>query len=250
MTKRLSHGARPAKFYTALRILSILSINLLIIVTFVLINFVLLISVKSQEGLNYWSYTQLAYLMLFIISCLLVAYGSGMYVTAIASEIYVLKRMKKDSGFSVLNMAHKLFHGPLSHVFMFSGGIFLFITISLMESTIPISYLQGNSYLMPAYLLVGVVLGIVIGIVTVKDMTWEHQIPWTIMEFLLLLFIVVVNQLDLSVHLFTLTTLFAIVMVNITYLFKIIHANYRGEHYTYARFIPDFIDHDPGEHDV
>ena len=103
---------------------------------------------------------------------------------------------------------------------------------------------------MPAYLLVGVVLGIVIGIVTVKDMTWEHQIPWTIMEFLLLLFIVVVNQLDLSVHLFTLTTLFAIVMVNITYLFKIIHANYRGEHYTYARFIPDFIDHDPGEHDV
>jgi hypothetical protein len=172
-----------------------------------------------------------------------------MYVTAIASEIYVVKRIKKEKGFSVLDLAHKMFHGPLSHVFMFSGATYMFLAISLMESSIPVEYLHDNTYLMPAYLIVGVILGIIMGIITIKNLTWEHQIPWIMLEFILLLVMIQVLQLDLSAHLFTLTTLFTVAMTNIIFLFKIIWANYHGEHYTYARFIPDFIDHDPGEID-
>lgn len=250
MTKRLHHGDRGKAFYNSTRILSLLATNMLITVIVLLIFFAILLSVKNEEGLYLWSATQLGILLLFIIFCSFIGYGAGMYITAVTSEVFVLKNIVRTREFKTLDMAHKIFHGPISHVLVFSGAVYAFLTICLMESTIPTAVLAQQTFLMPSYLIVGVLLGIILGAICIRSFTWEHQLPWTMLAFVLLLIFILTKQLDLSVHLFTLMTLFLIAMTNLVFLVEILWANYHGKHYTYARFIPDFIDHDPGEHDV
>jgi len=73
-------------------------------------------------------------------------------------------------------ITNEFFHGPVSHVMVFSGALFMFLIISLLELGYPTRGLT-NTHLV-IYLVDGIALGIALGMAHYYNDTWKHQIFW------------------------------------------------------------------------
>lgn len=99
-------------------------------------------------------------------------YGNGIYLTSIVLENYTIADLRKSPKFDTQFIATHLFHGPISHVFIYSGWLFVLLTISVIDLlNAPVKTLT-NPVLMT---LAGGSLGIFYGISQIYNGTVPYQ---------------------------------------------------------------------------
>lgn len=72
----------------------------------------------------------------FFIVYALIFYGGGIYVASMVMEAYTIPELTKSEFFKTQLIAIKLFHHPISHVLVFSGGLFAMLTMVFLDISI------------------------------------------------------------------------------------------------------------------
>src|SRR3989344_603660 len=131
----------------------------------------------------------------------------------------------------ILFLTNEYFHGPVSHVLIFSGGFTLFFLISILELFYATH--EINLTKVSFYIIYGLLFGGLFLFAQLFNKTWKHQSPWMIGLFLLYLGVIYnypVNLFFQPFNLFFITFGFILCTGLI-----IRHATYilRGERYKY-----------------
>lgn len=119
-----------------------------------------------------------------------------------------MKELRTYPEFKKLKTALKLFHGPISHVFIYSGGLGMLLVISFLEYFNPTR--ASNSFNFFEYILVGIILGTIYFLSQIRNRTWKHQMPGFQILLVIDLIYLGLNQnqiLNLPFSAFVLTTL-------------------------------------------
>lgn len=73
--------------------------------------------------------------LLFLVCAGLTFYGNGIYITSIILEAYTLPHLKSLKEFHTQFIATHLFHGPISHVLIYSGWPTCLLLLTLLNQT-------------------------------------------------------------------------------------------------------------------
>lgn len=76
---------------------------------------------------------QISLILLLFFTICLTYYGNGIYVTSVVIEAYTLLEIRKLSAFKTQFVGTHLFHGPISHIFIYSGWIVVFLLLALLD---------------------------------------------------------------------------------------------------------------------
>lgn len=174
-----NHEDRHLSYYTKRRIFNVTSIELFIVIVGLIILSSLLIAIKARENLFVFNNYEVGIFIAFFVLCITVAFGVGSYVTSIITEQYTLKDLKNHSSFNTLFLVNEFYHGPVSHVLMFSSGITLFFLIALLEYFNPIKYV--SPILLFSYFIYGIFFGLGFFVSQIQSQTWKHQISVVIL---------------------------------------------------------------------
>lgn len=121
-------------------------------------------------------------------------YGNGIYITSIVLEAFTLPQLRFNKQYKTQFIATHLFHGPISHVFIYSGWIFVLLIVSLIDLTnLPIVS-SANWQLMLA---AGGLLGIFYAIAQIYNGTVPYQFITGV--FSLVVFTIMALLLDVNV---------------------------------------------------
>jgi hypothetical protein len=94
---------------------------------------------------------------LLIFTVNLTFYGNGIYITSIVLEAYTLPQLKKIPFFVTQFVATHLFHGPISHIFIYSGWLLVFFMTAVLDIELePTSLATFWFLLIPAGMLTGI----------------------------------------------------------------------------------------------
>ena len=118
--------------------------------------------------------------ILFLLITGLSFYGNGIYITSIVLEAYTLPELKSLSSFKTQFIATHLFHGPISHILIYSGYILALLLLGILD------VLTGRGTLILApYLLA---CGIVVGVMYAWGQIFNGTIPYQFLTCLFSLF--------------------------------------------------------------
>lgn len=117
--------------YSKRRILKITGINIFVhflaFIGFLALYFFLVSSAKTFQPLS------IVLTIIFFIIYALIFYGGGIYVASMVMEAYTIPELTRSEFFKTQLIAIKLFHHPISHVLVFSGGLFAMLTIVFLD---------------------------------------------------------------------------------------------------------------------
>lgn len=77
-------------------------------------------------------------------------YGSGMYLCAIVIENYTVLELRKKDPFKKQFIATHLFHGPISHILIYSSWILALMFLAIIDSVVSQTLYSGFRILMVA----------------------------------------------------------------------------------------------------
>lgn len=220
---------QPIKFYSRKRILRLVLMNMAIVLMTLLLVMTVVNTLKAQTGSDTWHSSELQVLWLIFLACCVVCYGSGAYIASIVSEEYTLNKLEKMQEFKVLNLPVKLFHGPISHIMIFSGGLVILWLLALLEIALE---LKTESPLVTVqYFICGVAFGVMYAIAQIRNLTWKDQLAW--MGFISLIFVVTTATSAIDIYgkpilMFNLGNSFSLMLILLLRLvhFKISHGKY------------------------
>lgn len=166
---RMSHNPNPEDFYRK-RLFKLIFISFFIhtsiYLTFMLIFFSILDS--GNFILN----------PLFIILSAVFAamggatyFGGGMYITSVVMETFTLPELRKHPSFKTQFIINNLFHGPISHIFIFSPYIVGLTMLAVMDLVFKPSVIVIPSIV----LLTGIMLGFAFAVAQVLNHTAPYQ---------------------------------------------------------------------------
>ncbi len=117
--------------YSKRRVIKITGINIFVhflaFIEFFALFFFLITSAKDFKP----EYIILS--ILFFIVNALIFYGGGIYVTSIVLEAYTIPELTKSEFFKTQLIAIKLLHHPISHILVFSGGLFAMLMLVFLD---------------------------------------------------------------------------------------------------------------------
>jgi len=99
-------------------------------------------------------------------------FGSGMYITSIIMETFTLPELRKHPSFKTQFVINNLFHGPISHIFIYSSLIIGLTILAIMDlvfkpsSVVPIPDIIAVA---------GILLGFTFAVAQVKNGTAPYQ---------------------------------------------------------------------------
>ena len=142
------------------RILKLTGINLglnSLVTTYFFTIFVLLV---LKLG-NNTGFGELLLAIFFMLTVGITFYGNGIYITSIVLEDYTLPDLRKIPLFKTQFIATHLFHGPVSHILLYSGWLFIFLSLALLDIFgVSVSQLYFQNWLIMGGLFVGVTYAI------------------------------------------------------------------------------------------
>ena len=106
---------------------------------------------------------------------------------AVILEAFTLPKLRKQPAFQTQFIATYLFHGPISHFFIYSGYIFAFFLLALIEFVSPFQL----SVHIPIALL-GLPIGVIYAFAQIYNKTYRYQMITSFFSFLAYLFSVTV----------------------------------------------------------
>ncbi|MBI2103606.1 hypothetical protein HYT59_01220 [Candidatus Woesebacteria bacterium] len=110
--------------------------------------------------------------ILFFLTMFLTFYGNGIYITAIVLESYTLQGLKRSTSYGTQFIATHLFHGPISHILVYSGWLLVIFTLSLLEVFVSTEFYQGLMFLT---LILGTIAGLVYALGQIYNRTARFQ---------------------------------------------------------------------------
>ena len=111
-------------------------------------------------------------IILFIFFICLTFYGEGIYLTSIVLEAYTLPQLRKINYFKTQFIATHLFHGPISHILIYSGWILVFFALALLDL---INGAMVTGYTIKILLITGGITGFVYALAQVYNGTTPYQ---------------------------------------------------------------------------
>lgn len=234
MTKRVNLGKKAFKLYTRNKILQISFGLFFSVIISLILGLVLFFSIKQRDnGLLFNSY-EMNLLFSFIIVCFLVAYGAGSYAAAIVIEQCMLKPNEdQPTRYKALHLYNEFFHGPFSHVLMYSGIDTLCLILCILEKNHPLISFDLVDNIYYYYLLYGFILGFMYYYWQLWNGTWKHQLPWFMLIFVSQIFFIYINKIDFATHPFNLFFLTFQFVLNIGVITKFIFYRRRRLFYRY-----------------
>ncbi len=126
--------------YSQKRVIKLTSINLLL--NSVVAGFFFVIFSNLLQRVTLLSLDVIIFALLFVFMTCLTFYGNGIYITSIVLEAYTLPQLRKISYFKNQFIAIQLFHGPISHILVYSGWMWaMFMLVPLSLAGVPVSSL-------------------------------------------------------------------------------------------------------------
>lgn len=126
--KRESKGKTK---YSRARVIKITAFNLFLNTLIAAYSSLLLFTATNR--LISFDPVGLILISLFLFSVSLTYYGNGIYATSVVSEAYTHPDLKKIPHFHTQFIATHLFHGPISHIMIYSGWLFAFLFLALFD---------------------------------------------------------------------------------------------------------------------
>lgn len=129
--------------------------------------------------------------ILFLLTTGITFYGSGIYITSIVLEAYTLPHLTKVNAFKTQFIATRLFHGPISHFLIYSGFIFAFFLLAILELLSP--YILKPHQWVSA---LGLPIGGIFALAQIYNKTYRYQLVVCI--FCLIIFSILFTQIEHS----------------------------------------------------
>lgn len=121
---------------------------------------------------------------IYFLLLILIAFGDGIYVCSIVIEQFTLSGLKHVKGYKTQFIATYLFHGPISHLYIYGSGILSFFVLYLIEK----NFMKVYFYQFPVALLFisGLLMGVGFSIAMIYSNTYHWLTSILVILFLLL----------------------------------------------------------------
>ena len=213
--------AKSLQKFSKKRVFKVTLINLSINVTMYIFFLILLLSILFKTSDMSRLIVMVAMSSLVVIG--LSFYGSGIYVASITHKAFTLPELKNLDSYKTQHIATHIFHGPISHVLIFSGYIIVFLLLSVLDiftgrgSAGVTQYLWGS----------GAILGLFFGLAQIFNGSIPYQFVTSLVTFLIQL--MYAQKTHHSIYEYSVATYF--VGFSISFLLvSLIYYFYRGRH--------------------
>jgi hypothetical protein len=98
-------------------------------------------------------------------------YGNGIYITSVVLEAFTLPELKRLSSFKTQFVVTHLFHGPISHILIYSGYIIALFLLGILDMLTG----QGSLRVIPYLLICGAIVGIMYALGQIFNGTIPYQ---------------------------------------------------------------------------
>lgn len=158
-----------------------------------------------------------------------------MYITSILLEDFTLPDLRSVSAFKTQHMVTRLFHGPVSHILIYSGWMAVFLMLAIMDMYIKLPILNGN-YL--SLFVVGGITGLFYALGQIYNGTAIYQFVANTVVILLTTSFLSINRTNLLVipiasYYVGLIWIFEFVVGS--HLFYLLLCKKKGQHITWDR---------------
>jgi hypothetical protein len=186
--------ARKAKYFSREKVLKLTIINITLNLLISFYFCALLIIILMRNGVTFTP--QLALPILLIVSIIwLTFYGNGIYITSIVLEDFTLPQLRFDKAFKTQFIATHLFHGPISHILIFSGWLFVMLILALIDIQLP---LQVETLYWIPLIISGCILGIYYTVSQIYNGTAVYQIVSGVVALIIICFILISKNVNIS----------------------------------------------------
>lgn len=176
MTHKLHSTDKPLKYYTHRRVVKF---TILVIFMGLVLNLFMLaifLAIKSRDSaLGNLSDNDMFTLGLLLAAASIIATGEGLYISSVILERFTLRGLRDDPQFSRQTVATKLFHGPISHIMIYTSMFAGFLILSLTELTHPFRLVDNLTLV--GYVVAGILAGLIYYYAQVYNLTWRYQLP-------------------------------------------------------------------------
>lgn len=230
MSKKTELKTLEFQAYTRNKILQISFSHFLLVVAGLFFEFLLFFAIKNRSGSFILNNNDFVFFIVFVFICLLVTYGAGSYIAAIIIEqCMVQPNQNHPTKLKALRLYNEFFHGPFSHVLIYSGTNSIFLLFAFFEK----NYQLFSDGLFALYGIYGIILGGVFFYWQLVNLTWKHQMPWFIILFISHITFIYINKLNLISHPFNFFYLMFAITLNTSLFLKFIFYRKRGRYYRY-----------------
>lgn len=154
--ERMVHREKKPDGHSRKRIFKLTAINLAINSLATIYFFVLFVILVSKIGSEI-TIGEIFLATFFMLTVGITYYGNGIYITSIVLEDYTLPELRSAPWFKTQFIAAHLFHGPISHILVYSGWLLIFLALALLDlSGTPMPVLSTQIFLIIGGSLVGV----------------------------------------------------------------------------------------------
>lgn len=161
---------------------TIINLGLNIAVYLIFLAMLIILLLKIQEI----NYQIILVSITFLIVTGLAFYGNGIYITSIVIEAFTLPELKKLNSFKIQFVATHLFHGPISHILIYSSYIIALFLLGLLD----ILTGKGSLIFIPYLMICGIVTGIMHALGQILNGTIPYQFLTSVILFILFLFFI------------------------------------------------------------
>ena len=113
--------------------------------------------------------------LLFLLVSGMTFYGNGIYITSIVLEAFTLPQLRRFKEFKTQFIATHLFHGPISHVLIYSGWPIALLTIALLNAANPHSQIIYSFLIYATLLFCSLISGVGFAIGQIYNKTFPYQ---------------------------------------------------------------------------
>jgi len=133
--------------------------------------------------------------IIYLVIMWLTFYGNGIYITSIVLEDFTLTELRVVNSFKTQFIATHLFHGPISHILIYSGWLFVLLILSIIEIHLK---LPAPSTYWPIMLISGVVMGVFYAFAQIYNGTAVYQLFSGTVAMFIIAITLILNRINLA----------------------------------------------------
>jgi hypothetical protein len=154
------------------RVVKVTAINFFLNLVAALYFSLFLFLVLQRKGVTYNSPVMISLLAAYLITICITFYGNGIYITSILLEDFTPSDLRLVKSFETQFIATHLFHGPISHILIYSGWMIVFLILAVIDMLWNLSSVSSN---FPVLIIAGGVTGFFFALSQIYNGTAIYQ---------------------------------------------------------------------------
>ncbi len=180
--------------HTSRRIIKLTAINLVLNLSVALYFSFFLFLILQRPGIQY-SLQLYCEMLLYLIIIWVTFYGNGIYITTIMLEDFTLPELRDTRSYKTQYIATRLFHGPISHILIFSGWILVFLILAVLDVSLQVPNGTTNWQVL---LMAGSITGFFVAFSNIANGTAVYQFFTGSIVVTILTFIISSNEITIA----------------------------------------------------